>query len=195
MFGVGTFASGGDTYPGLVVGDAVVDLRPYFDSTTTTADLFDAWDSARAQLHTIAGSQGLLSRPIGELRVLPPVQPIRQVFCAGANFGRHTREMAYALARSRPGELRTDGELWAEADAHVQRLTDNEVPFMFAAQSGAFSGADDDVILWGPGVEHDWELELAVVIGRVARDVAADEALEYVAGYTVCNDRAVCRSA
>jgi 2,4-diketo-3-deoxy-L-fuconate hydrolase len=187
MFGVGTFASGDDVYPGLVLGGAVVDLRPYFDSSTTTADLLGTWDSSLAQLHKIAQDQGVTSRPIDELRVLPPVQPIGQVFCAGANFASHLREMSFMVLRSRPGEL-TDEQVWAEADAIVKRQIDAKQPFMFAAQSGALSGADDDVILWGPGVEHDWELELAVVIGRVARDVSADEALDYVAGYTTSND-------
>jgi 2-keto-4-pentenoate hydratase/2-oxohepta-3-ene-1,7-dioic acid hydratase in catechol pathway len=38
------------------------------------------------------------------------------------------------------------------------------------------------------GTQHDWELELAVVIGTPARHVAPRDALRHVAGYTICND-------
>jgi 2-keto-4-pentenoate hydratase/2-oxohepta-3-ene-1,7-dioic acid hydratase in catechol pathway len=52
----------------------------------------------------------------------------------------------------------------------------------------SISGAYDDVILPSGWDDHDWELELGVVIGRRARHVAVAEALDYVAGYTICND-------
>jgi acylpyruvate hydrolase len=49
--------------------------------------------------------------------------------------------------------------------------------------------ADGDAIVIPDGVHQvDWEAELAVVIGRTARGVTVDEALEYVGGYTVLND-------
>ena len=54
--------------------------------------------------------------------------------------------------------------------------------------ASALCGAGDDVILWGPGVEHDWELELAVVIGRGGRAIAEADAMAHVAGYTISND-------
>ena len=45
------------------------------------------------------------------------------------------------------------------------------------------------MILWGPGHEHDWELELAVVLGRGGRShPRSPTRLECVAGYTICND-------
>ena len=46
---------------------------------------------------------------------------------------------------------------------------------MFAGLPSALCGADDDVVLWGPGHEHDWELELAVVLGRGGRDIPESE--------------------
>jgi 2,4-didehydro-3-deoxy-L-rhamnonate hydrolase len=62
------------------------------------------------------------------------------------------------------------------------------VPFVFSVQPSALCGAGDDVVLWGPGVEHDWELELTVVIGRRARDLGEADAMDHVAGYTIAND-------
>jgi len=44
------------------------------------------------------------------------------------------------------------------------------------------------VVLWGPGAQHDWELELAIVIGRHAHRVSREDAMDHVAGYTISND-------
>src|SRR5205085_4383926 len=50
-------------------------------------------------------------------------------------------------------------------------------------------GPEDDIVVDSELAERvDWECELAVVIGRRARNVGAAEALDYVAGYTVAND-------
>ena len=59
---------------------------------------------------------------------------------------------------------------------------------MWTGVSSSVSGAYDDVILPSSWSDHDWELELGVVIGRRARHVSVRNALEYVAGYTICND-------
>lgn len=63
-----------------------------------------------------------------------------------------------------------------------------EYPTFFAKFHRALIGANDDIVL--PAVSDcvDWEVELAVVIGAPARDVAPGEALEAVAGYTIVND-------
>ncbi len=61
-------------------------------------------------------------------------------------------------------------------------------PYVFPGLSGALTGPYDDVVLPGRGTRHDWELELAVVIGRPARYLSGDNALDHVAGYTICND-------
>src|SRR5690606_15789381 len=125
---------------------------------------------------------------LDDVRPLPPVQPSGQVFLAGANYHRHLRQIAFTMARNTPGESRSDDELRAYAEDVVERQATSGLPFVFAVPPSALCGARDDVVLWGPGFEHDWELELAVVIGRRARDVAEEEALAHVAGYTIAND-------
>ena len=63
-----------------------------------------------------------------------------------------------------------------------------EVPIVFAIASSCVSGPNDPV-LQPKGFERmDFEVELAVVIGTRAKDVAEARALDYVAGYTICND-------
>lgn len=61
-------------------------------------------------------------------------------------------------------------------------------PILFSKAPSCIVGPDDDVILPKGSVKTDWEVELAIVIGERASYVAANEALDYVAGYCVCND-------
>ena len=61
-------------------------------------------------------------------------------------------------------------------------------PVLFVKASSSVIGTDDDIVLPEASRAVDYEGELAVVIGRSARGVTAEEALEHVAGYTVAND-------
>ena len=88
----------------------------------------------------------------------------------------------------REGDARPDEELRAEAIEVAARRAREEEPFVFGGLPSALCGADDDVVLRGPGTEHDWELELAVVLGRGGRDISEADAMSHVAGYTMCND-------
>ena len=61
-------------------------------------------------------------------------------------------------------------------------------PILFNKATTALSGPDDDVIIPRGSEKTDWEVELGIVIGREAHDVAEAEALAHVAGYCVIND-------
>ena len=164
MFALGTFARGEDeAFAGLVVDERVYDLGP----DTTTLALFQDWDASLERLRVLAAAPPGEGVPLGELRPLPPVAPAGQVLCGGANYSKHLRQMAYAHLK-REGDPRPEEELRTAADEISARRA-REDPFVFAGLPSALCGAEDDVILWGPGHEHDWELELAVVIGRGGR--------------------------
>ncbi len=183
MFALGTFARGeGEAFAGLVVDERVHDLGP----DTTTLALFRDWDASLERLRTLAVAPPGEGVPLGELRPLPPVAPAGQVLCGGANYSKHLRQMAYAHLK-REGDERPEEELRAAADEISARRA-REDPFVFAGLPSALCGAEDDVILWEPGHEHDWELELAVVLGRGGRQISESDALGCVAGYTICND-------
>jgi 2,4-diketo-3-deoxy-L-fuconate hydrolase len=188
-FGLGTFALGGGApFPGLVLGEGVLDLRGVLGDGVTTGTLLADWDASLEQLREIADASSGDLVPLETLRPLCPVQPPGQVFLGGANYYKHLSQIAFTMARNTSDGTRSDEELQAEADATVRRQADSGVPFVFSVQPSALSGAQDDVVLWGPGSQHDWELELAVIIGRHARDVGVDDAMEHVAGYTIGND-------
>src|SRR5690606_30945607 len=61
-------------------------------------------------------------------------------------------------------------------------------PVVFMKATSCLQGANDDVMLPKNSVKTDWEVELAVIIGTRARYVPQSKALEFVAGYAVCND-------
>ncbi|MEW6630991.1 MAG: fumarylacetoacetate hydrolase family protein [Pseudomonadota bacterium] len=61
-------------------------------------------------------------------------------------------------------------------------------PIIFMKASSAIVGPDDDVLIPRGSVKTDWEVELGVVIGKTAKYVSEDEALDYVAGYCVAHD-------
>ena len=189
MFGLGTFASAaGSAFPGLVLDGQVVDLRAHLGSQATTGALLADWAEAFPRLNALAAQTHQKSVALDTLRPLPPVDPLGQFFCAGANYRKHLTEIMFTMARNDPADPRPDAALREEAAQFVDERSASGLPFIFAMPSSAVSGASDDIVLWGPGVQHDWELELAVVIARPTHRVSADEAMEYVAGYTMSND-------
>ena len=62
-----------------------------------------------------------------------------------------------------------------------------QTPLLFAKWPNALIGLEDEILV-PRDIRTDYEAELAVVIGRRARDVIREEALDYVAGYLCAND-------
>ncbi|MBE7638173.1 hypothetical protein GUA87_15045 [Sneathiella sp. P13V-1] len=63
-----------------------------------------------------------------------------------------------------------------------------EEPIVFAKATTSICGPNDDIEIPRGSVKTDWEVELGVVIGKRAKYVSKDEALDYVAGYCAVND-------
>lgn len=61
-------------------------------------------------------------------------------------------------------------------------------PLLFAKTPNALTGPFDPILLPQSSDQIDWEVELAVVIGRAGKRIPALDALDYVAGYSVLND-------
>jgi len=67
-------------------------------------------------------------------------------------------------------------------------MTIPDEPEVFTKATSAISGPNDDIVQPRNSDKLDWEIELAVVIGKHASYVSGDEAHKYIAGYCVCND-------
>ena len=178
---LGTFRSaGGPAFPGLLVDGAVIDLG---GMAATTRDLLARWDDVRRRLDALAAAGG--GRPLADLEVLAPVEP-RQVVQAGANYRTHVVDLAVKHSEIRPGQ--TLDEVRAEVAAMMDRRAEHGRPYIFTGLPSAVTGPYDDVVLPGYSDQHDWELELAAVVGAPAYRVSREDALAHVAAYTIVND-------
>ncbi|THA77505.1 fumarylacetoacetate hydrolase family protein [Streptomyces sp. A0642] len=177
----------GPRFPALVTADArVLDLRvPFADPRLTVRGLLEVWDSAAPRLAGLAADDGRERRPLADFRVHAPVEP-RQVFQSGANYRQHVIDLH--VAHRAPGDDRPEEERRAEAAEIMDRRAAEDLPYVFIGLPSAITGPYDDVVLPAWAAKPDWELELTAVIGRPAHRVPAEEALEYVAGYTIAND-------
>jgi 2,4-didehydro-3-deoxy-L-rhamnonate hydrolase len=96
-----------------------------------------------------------------EQRIAPCVSRPSKIVCIGLNYRQHAIESGMEIPKE---------------------------PVLFLKATTALAGANDDVVI-PPGAEKvDWEVELAVVIGRRACHVSARAACEHVAGYCLHND-------
>lgn len=126
------------------------------------------------------------SMDLASLKVKAPIVP-RQIFCSGANYRKHVIELT--LKQSDPAHAHLSAEERAE---RVAKMMDERAitgtPFAFVKLPSAVTGPYDHIILPRGAKEVDWELELAVVIGKGGRHIAANDAFSHVAGYTIAND-------
>jgi 2-keto-4-pentenoate hydratase/2-oxohepta-3-ene-1,7-dioic acid hydratase in catechol pathway len=85
-------------------------------------------------------------------------------------------------------EGRTEEQVRRETAAMMDRRAAEGVPYIFTGLPSAVAGPYDDLVLPGYSTRHDWELELAAVIGRRTYRASPAQALDAVAGYTIVND-------
>lgn len=95
------------------------------------------------------------------VRLGPPVKDVSKIVCVGLNYAQHAKESGMQL----PPE-----------------------PVLFFKATTAICGPDDHLIIPKNSVKTDWEVELALVIGKRASYVEETEAMNYVAGYVLHND-------
>jgi len=102
-----------------------------------------------------------LPKILGNPRIGPcVVRPVNYV-CIGLNYADHAAETGNPIPKE---------------------------PIVFLKSLSAFCGPNDDVKLPRGSTKLDWEVELGIVMGKTARYVPEHEAMDYVAGYCVCND-------
>ncbi|GGY33288.1 fumarylacetoacetate hydrolase family protein [Streptomyces djakartensis] len=186
-FALGTFsATDKDAFPGLVARERVLDLsRVLAWEPSDMRAVLEQWEEALPVLHTLAHEDALDWRPLDGLRVHAPLEP-RQIFQSGANYRQHVIDLE--VAHRSPDDPRTVEEARAEIAAVMDRRAAEDLPYVFIGLPSTIAGPYDDVVLPAWAEKPDWELELAAVIAKPAYRVSAEEALEYVAGYTIAND-------
>jgi 2-keto-4-pentenoate hydratase/2-oxohepta-3-ene-1,7-dioic acid hydratase in catechol pathway len=204
-FRLGTFSAAGcEPFGGLIVDERALAFNALerfllreqldFHCDGTTLSLLDAWERNLPILQRVAEAMHLggdaaladASVPLSALKLHAPVRS-RNVICSGANYFKHVVDIVVAQVRPEtegmsPQQRREFG---------IQKMTDrrlNGTPFFFIKANSTMIGPFDAVSLPPDVTTMDWELELGVVIGKRARFVTREQALDYVAGYMVVND-------
>lgn len=156
--------------PVLVVGDRVVGLAEATGEAAPAEliEVFSDWEKHDAALRE-AAARIVQADPapgiaLSQARFEAPLRYPRKVICAGANYYRHLVEMG------------------------VTEFEKTKPFFFFKPPTTTIVGPGDTVRYPTGGDGFDWEIELAVVIGRETRDVPLERALEAVAAYTVAID-------
>ncbi|MFE2062671.1 fumarylacetoacetate hydrolase family protein [Streptomyces sp. NPDC059467] len=181
-FALGTFHGGAAAFPGLVAGPRVRDLS---DQAESVRELFEDWDAWLPRLHELAASAAGTWHDLADLRVLTPIEP-GQILQSGANYRKHVVDIVASEKASVHGA--TPEEARADAEKMMDERIRNGVPYIFLGSPRALCGPYDDIVLPALGEQHDWELELALVIGKPGKDIPAEEAMSHVAAYTISND-------
>jgi len=123
--------------------------------------------------------------PLADVTLTAPVEP-RQVLQTGANYREHVVELVAAGLTQNTD--RTPDEARAFAAKMMDDRKANGEPYFFIGLPSCVVGDDVPLELPAYSEVHDWELELALVIGREAFRVPREDAWDHIAGYTMVND-------
>ena len=191
-YALGVFRDTGDAagepFTGLVQGGRVRDVSGLGRVNELLAD----WDRAQVRLDELAADGSGRWTDLDALDVRCPVQP-RQILQCGANYRQHVVDIVMAERRAEESTTGHNSDVpEAEVRAWAEDMMDERarhgVPYVFTGLASALTGPFDEIVLPDHGDRHDWELELAAVIGKPARHLTRESALDHVAGYTICND-------
>lgn len=179
---IATYAIDGTRRLGLVVGekaDAIIDLAVAFEFfaqggqgalTQDMLRLIQSWnvdlsnqiEKAKARLTEL--SQGCLERARTKLQA--PIERPGKIICLAGNYREHIIESGYVAP--------------SKSEIVTQQL--------FLKPATAIIGDGDQIVIRRNNATVGWETELAVVIGKLGRDIEAGSAMAYVFGYTILND-------
>lgn len=180
-----TFTHKGDTRIGALEDEKVIDLNAaFFDSLQykgeVRADKITEAYIPRDMVGFLEGGQASLDYAkeavefalnnsedaeyvfsADDVRLEAPVQQPKKIICVGHNYREHILEMG------------------REIPPH---------PLVFAKFANAIVGPEDDIPFYPISEQLDYEAEFTFVVGKRAKNVSEEDALDYVAGYTICND-------
>ncbi|TPX04376.1 fumarylacetoacetate hydrolase family protein, partial [Schumannella luteola] len=159
-----TFATAAGSRPGAVVGEPgaerVLDLS---DVAPRTVDIVGDPEALGEALAAVGMAADSAWTPLGDLRLEPPVTP-GKILCLGYNYRGHV------------------------PDGVDPTADDPEYPDVFVKTPNTLGAPGDEVVIPDAALDVDYEGEIALVIGRRAKEVPLGEALSYIGGYTILND-------
>uniref|UniRef100_A0A4W2HTI7 Potassium voltage-gated channel interacting protein 3 n=3 Tax=Bos TaxID=9903 RepID=A0A4W2HTI7_BOBOX len=142
-------------------GGGVIDLNAFEPTLPKTMVEFLEQGEATLSVVRRALATQLPVLPRSEVTFLAPVTRPDKVVCVGMNYADHCREQNVPVPKE---------------------------PIIFSKFASAIVGPYDNIILPPESQEVDWEVELAVVIGKRGKYIKATDAMAHVAGFTVAHD-------
>ncbi|MHA7685021.1 fumarylacetoacetate hydrolase family protein [Cupriavidus sp. PET2-C1] len=196
-YALGTFSHDqGPRFAGVVVNQRVLplsELSRYNASANVFAGrsvlgLLDDWDTLLPVLNSVVSDLPETAPwlSLDNVETWAPVDLPRQIFCTGANYRKHVVDLTIDMKVGPEGLDEAGLRAWAEKMMD-DRLANGE-PYVFTKPVSAVSGPFDDLMLPRTTSQPDWELELAVVIGRGGYRIPLERTWEHVAGFTIVND-------
>jgi len=153
------FGSHGSEKPGVLLGPG-----KHLDASGEFADynetFFENGGLGKLSAWVAKNSASATDTP-ADFRFGPPIARPSKIICVGLNYSDHARESNMAV----PPE-----------------------PILFFKSTTAITGPNDGLSIPKGSQKTDWEVELAVVIGKTVRSAPVDRAMDFVAGYTLHND-------
>jgi 2-keto-4-pentenoate hydratase/2-oxohepta-3-ene-1,7-dioic acid hydratase in catechol pathway len=149
---------------GNTVKTGIVLQDEYYDTSSFGEDYnekFFETDGLNRLQKYISDNQSSLQKLPADIQLVAPVARPSKIICIGLNYADHAKE----TGATPPSE-----------------------PVIFFKSTTALCGPNDDIIIPKNSTKTDWEVELAVVIGKKASYVEEGEAMDYVAGYVLHND-------
>jgi 2-keto-4-pentenoate hydratase/2-oxohepta-3-ene-1,7-dioic acid hydratase in catechol pathway len=161
---------------GIVVDETVFDAVELTGqaSYVSVLSILEDWHRANETLHAALEKRGQPAKamPLVQTRLRAPVLWPSAIYCAGANYSDHAAEMARRANRPEEPNPKTLGLK----------------PWHFIKASRTLADPGATVTATHYTQKLDWEVELAAIIGKTAKNVSAEQALDHVAGYTAAND-------
>ncbi|KAJ8715561.1 hypothetical protein PYW07_010043 [Mythimna separata] len=143
---------------GYLEGDKVVDINKA--DSTLPSTLLGVLNSG--SISKISGLKGAQSVPLSDVTLKAPIHGVDKILCVALNYADHCKE---------------------------QNLEQPKIPIIFSKFPRTIIGPNEAVKIRTDLVKKvDWEVELAVVIGKTASSVSAADANDYIFGYTVAQD-------
>jgi 2,4-diketo-3-deoxy-L-fuconate hydrolase len=152
------FGEPGNEKPGVLMNDEILDASSFGEDYD---EKFLGTDGLQRLGKWLEANAAKLPKVQSGVRLGAPFGRPSKIICVGLNYTKHALESNMPLPKE---------------------------PILFFKSTTALCGPNDDLIIPRKSVKTDWEVELAVVIGKKASYVHEKDAMDYVAGYCLHND-------
>lgn len=152
------FGEAGREKPGILLDDEILDVSSFGEDF---GEAFFTNDGINRLADWLKSNQSALPRAAKDVRIGAPFTRPSKIVCVGLNYTKHAAESNMPV----PSE-----------------------PIIFFKSTTSFTGPFEEVVIPKNSTKSDWEVELAVVIGKRATYVEEATAMDYVAGFCIHND-------